>query len=347
MGLCKCPKRQVTTQFCFEHRVNVCENCMVVNHTKCTVQSYIQWLKDSDFDTNCTLCGSPRDSDDCVRLICYHVFHWKCLNARQQMLPPNTAPGGHTCPICSEPLFPPSNLVSPVADVLRVRLGQVNWGRNELGLPLVDIRHQRTERKVEIQIHSGYFGAFQMLDEKHPDATSKPSVELMANQRNGGTMTTTSGYSDVHGGMAMAQNRVMGGSIGSSTNHASSGKERPETPHSVLNLDPYVNIANSRRSTLLAREPPIGGSDRDDNKYKRRTPKEIFSRWSRRLYAPSVRPVWRKTWFLVATGLLGFVCIVYVMATISRGGGDDEQSLGGDRELGGFIPNRNLPHAEE
>ncbi|XP_050071408.1 zinc finger protein-like 1 homolog [Anopheles maculipalpis] len=316
MGLCKCPKRQVTTQFCFEHRVNVCENCMVVNHTKCTVQSYIQWLKDSDFDTNCTLCGSPRDSDDCVRLICYHVFHWKCLNARQQMLPPNTAPGGHTCPICSEPLFPPSNLVSPVADVLRVRLGQVNWGRNELGLPLI-------------------------MDEKHPDALSNPSVELMANQRQMAT-----GYSDVHG-MAVTQNRVMG--IGSnSTNHASSSsKERPETPHSVLNLDPYVNIANSRRTTLLAREPPIGGSDRDDNKYKRRTPKEIFSRWSRRLYAPSARPVWRKTWFLVATGLLGFVCIVYVMATISRGG-EDEQSGGGvDRELGGFIPNRNLPHAEE
>ncbi|XP_049288066.1 zinc finger protein-like 1 homolog [Anopheles funestus] len=308
MGLCKCPKRQVTTQFCFEHRVNVCENCMVVNHMKCTVQSYIQWLKDSDFDSNCTLCGSPRDSDDCVRLICYHVFHWKCLNARQQMLPPNTAPGGHTCPICSEPLFPPSNLVSPVADVLRVRLGQVNWGRNELGLPLI-------------------------LDEKHDksytEASSNPSVDLMANQ-NGSAMP---GYNDVHG--MMSQSR------GSNNTNQPSGKERPETPHSVLNLDPYVNIANSRRSTLLTREPPIGGSDRDDNKYKRRTPKEIFSRWSRRLYAPSARPVWRKTWFLFATGVLGFVCIVYVMATISRG--EDQ----GDRELGGFIPNRNLPHAEE
>ncbi|XP_052900623.1 zinc finger protein-like 1 homolog [Anopheles moucheti] len=310
MGLCKCPKRQVTTQFCFEHRVNVCENCMVVNHTKCTVQSYIQWLKDSDFDSNCTLCGSPRDSDDCVRLICYHVFHWKCLNARQQMLPPNTAPGGHTCPICSEPLFPLSNLVSPVADVLRVRLGQVNWGRNELGLPLIlDDKH----------------------DKSYTEASSNPSVDLMASQ-NGSAMT---GYSDVHG--MMSQGRTIGTN---STNQASS-KERPETPHSVLNLDPYVNIANSRRSTLLAREPPIGGSDRDDNKYKRRTPKEIFSRWSRRLYAPSARPVWRKTWFLFATGLLGFVCIVYVMATISRG---EEH---GDRELGGFIPNRNLPHAEE
>uniref|UniRef100_A0A182PTU6 Zinc finger protein-like 1 homolog n=1 Tax=Anopheles epiroticus TaxID=199890 RepID=A0A182PTU6_9DIPT len=354
MGLCKCPKRQVTTQFCFEHRVNVCENCMVVNHTKvnigvrhlstwraecrkaiwlshtpasdlaclifmyfpipfsiyasqCTVQSYIQWLKDSDFDSNCTLCGSPRESDDCVRLICYHVFHWKCLNARQQMLPPNTAPGGHTCPICSEPIFPPSNLVSPVADVLRVRLGQVNWGRNELGLPLI-------------------------LDEKHDTNYTKASANPLGNQNGGGTMI---GYSDDHG--TVPGNRAVSGN----SMNPVSNKERPETPHSVLNLDAYVNIANSRRSTLLAREPPIGGTDRDDNKYKRRTPKEIFSRWSRRLYAPSARPVWRKTWFLVGTGLLGFVCIVYVMATISRG---DEQ---GDRELGGFVPNRNLPHAEE
>ena len=34
MGLCKCPKRRVTNQFCFEHRVNVCEWCMVQKHPK-------------------------------------------------------------------------------------------------------------------------------------------------------------------------------------------------------------------------------------------------------------------------------------------------------------------------
>lgn len=34
MGICKCPKRKVTNQFCFEHRVNVCEDCMVTNHPK-------------------------------------------------------------------------------------------------------------------------------------------------------------------------------------------------------------------------------------------------------------------------------------------------------------------------
>uniref|UniRef100_A0A3B3ST85 Zinc finger protein-like 1 n=1 Tax=Paramormyrops kingsleyae TaxID=1676925 RepID=A0A3B3ST85_9TELE len=34
MGLCKCPKRKVTNLFCFEHRVNVCEHCLVTNHSK-------------------------------------------------------------------------------------------------------------------------------------------------------------------------------------------------------------------------------------------------------------------------------------------------------------------------
>lgn len=32
MGLCKCPKRRATNLFCFEHRVNVCEYCLVDVH---------------------------------------------------------------------------------------------------------------------------------------------------------------------------------------------------------------------------------------------------------------------------------------------------------------------------
>uniref|UniRef100_A0A182IUE4 Zinc finger protein-like 1 homolog n=1 Tax=Anopheles atroparvus TaxID=41427 RepID=A0A182IUE4_ANOAO len=315
MGLCKCPKRQVTTQFCFEHRVNVCENCMVVTHTKCTVQSYIQWLKDSDYDSNCMLCGSPRESDDCVRLICYHVFHWKCLNARQQMLSPNTAPGGHTCPICSDPIFPPGNLVSPVADVLRVRLGQVNWGRNELGLPLL---------LDEKRVHSKSF----------PIASTNPVTEApIVGMEATATPNGAAAYGVVHSGLT--QTRAAG-----SSNASLSGKDRPDSPHSIVNLDQYVNVANSRRTTLLSREQPIGGSDRDDNKYKRRTPHEIFSRWSRRLYAPSARPICRKYWFLVVTGLIAIVCIVYIMAEITTA-----DRSGSDKH--GFIPNRNLPHAEE
>lgn len=43
MGLCKCPKRRVTNLFCFEHRVNVCEHCMVTNHPK-VLYAIIQYI---------------------------------------------------------------------------------------------------------------------------------------------------------------------------------------------------------------------------------------------------------------------------------------------------------------
>lgn len=277
MGLCKCPKRSVTNQFCFEHRVNVCEHCMVTSHPKCIVQSYIQWLKDSDYVSNCTLCGHTLENGDCIRLICYHVFHWECLNARQSGLPPTTAPGGHTCPICSNAIFPPPNLISPVADMLKSRLGQVNWGRNELGLP--------------------------MLSEEFSNKSGTQGMGMS-------TMTK------VHSSNSERNIKSNGAYFNSANN-------KIESPHSVLLMEAFNppsndSQANSRRP-LLPRQSPIGGTDRDDNKYKRRTPAEIFSRWSRRFYAPSSRPPWRRTWFLVLSGILTFIIIIYLMAFFGRG----------------------------
>ena len=37
MGLCKCPKRRVTNLFCFVHRVNVCEDCIISQHHRVMV----------------------------------------------------------------------------------------------------------------------------------------------------------------------------------------------------------------------------------------------------------------------------------------------------------------------
>lgn len=56
-------------------------------------------------------------------------------------LPSTTAPAGYTCPSCRSALFPATNLVSPVADVLREKLAGVNWARAGLGLPLVRRRN--------------------------------------------------------------------------------------------------------------------------------------------------------------------------------------------------------------
>uniref|UniRef100_A0A3Q4H7U9 Zinc finger protein-like 1 n=1 Tax=Neolamprologus brichardi TaxID=32507 RepID=A0A3Q4H7U9_NEOBR len=138
MGLCKCPKRKVTNLFCFEHRVNVCEHCLVSNHNKCIVQSYLQWLQDSDYNPNCTLCNNSLAAQDTVRLICYDVFHWACLNNLASRLPLHTAPAGYQCPTCQGPVFPPTNMASPVADVLKEQLSSVNWARAGLGLPLIE-----------------------------------------------------------------------------------------------------------------------------------------------------------------------------------------------------------------
>uniref|UniRef100_A0A8B9NLZ3 Zinc finger protein-like 1 n=1 Tax=Accipiter nisus TaxID=211598 RepID=A0A8B9NLZ3_9AVES len=137
MGLCKCPKRKVTNLFCFEHRVNVCESCLVTGHHKCIVQSYLQWLQDSDYSPDCPLCDTPLAARETVRLVCYDVFHWSCLAGRARALPPRTAPAGHRCPTCGGPLFPPPNLEGPVAAALRARLASAPWARPGLGLPLV------------------------------------------------------------------------------------------------------------------------------------------------------------------------------------------------------------------
>lgn len=115
---------------------------------QCVIKSYLQWLKDSDFDSTCSLCGSNLEDDDCIRLICYDLFHKKCLNERQKQLPANTAPSGHSCPCCSAIIFPPPNLVSPVADALRIWLSQTSWAGSELNMPMVSaiarINHQLT-----------------------------------------------------------------------------------------------------------------------------------------------------------------------------------------------------------
>lgn len=144
---------------------------------QCIVQSYLQWLQDSDYNPNCSLCNDPLIAQDTVRLVCYgeiinlicidssckmstanamkndfahlepchvafffpdpDVFHWSCLNTLASRLPLHTAPAGYQCPVCQGPVFPSPNLASPIADQLREQLSSVNWARAGLGLPLV------------------------------------------------------------------------------------------------------------------------------------------------------------------------------------------------------------------
>eukprot|EP00126_Sphaerothecum_destruens_P003440 Sdes_comp17189_c0_seq1m6363 len=131
MGLCKC--RVVSNLFCFEHRKNVCENCLISDHNRCIIKSYLLWLEDSDFVTDCSLCKKSLKEGDVVRLQCYDLFHWSCLDRYGLSFPPETAPAGFSCPVCEGPLIPQDNCHSPVANELRQRLASASWANT--GLP--------------------------------------------------------------------------------------------------------------------------------------------------------------------------------------------------------------------
>ena len=71
------------------------------------------------------------------------MVHWACLDSYARSLPASTAPAGFLCPVCSESIFPPDNLVSPVADARRKTMSEVNWARAGLGLKLLEERVER------------------------------------------------------------------------------------------------------------------------------------------------------------------------------------------------------------
>eukprot|EP00730_Choanoeca_flexa_P010536 TRINITY_DN184_c0_g1_i1.p1 TRINITY_DN184_c0_g1~~TRINITY_DN184_c0_g1_i1.p1 ORF type:complete len:279 (+),score=25.37 TRINITY_DN184_c0_g1_i1:136-972(+) len=126
MGLCKC--RVVTSLFCFQHTTNVCEKCMIEDHPNCVVKTYLQWLNDTDFDPNCQLCKAPLDDGrDTIRLPCFDVFHWECLDKYCKSFPAHTAPAGFSCPVCRAAIIPASSNMSPVAQKARQQLSKTEW----------------------------------------------------------------------------------------------------------------------------------------------------------------------------------------------------------------------------
>ena len=57
---------------------------------QCIVQSYLQWLQDSDYDPTCRLCGKNLGDESCgacVRLSCYgkdrDITHWSLKKLRK------------------------------------------------------------------------------------------------------------------------------------------------------------------------------------------------------------------------------------------------------------------------
>ncbi|NXO46392.1 ZFPL1 protein, partial [Locustella ochotensis] len=287
MGLCKCPKRRVTTLFCFEHRVNVCESCLVSAHPKCIVRSYLQWLQDSDYSPQCPLCEAPLGERETVRLVCYDVFHWPCLVGWARALPPRTAPAGHRCPQCGGPLFPPPNLEGPVAEALRARLRTAPWARPGLGLPL---RPQPSP-----QMFPGT-----------PQPLETPEVLPWCTQTLLGQPQTPS-------------------SVPAAPVTPPEPPPCPPTPHAVVHMGgetPTLHAGSAPRKPLGGREtwtPP----DRDEDKYRRRPLTWVPPKLRCRVRGAPRRPLLA----LCLGGAAAFALLLLLLGSLGRGGADSDPAL--------------------
>jgi len=260
---------------------------MVHFHKKCVVQSYLAWLQDSDYSPDCSFCNSPLAEDECIRLACYCLYHWSCFDNHCRNLPANTAPAGYTCSQCDAAIFPPENLVSPVADHLRKVLQSVNWARAGLGLPLLDDHAERKPSAVPVGPRPTPEG-----EDKAGDPINM-AHELMSAKKSGRSGSTQS---------------WKGG-------------------ETVVNFDTPTSRRVGADLADLATSPLISGKDPDSgaNKYKRRSPTDLLFRWLRTMMKPSAQN--RRGlggWLmLIITAILVIFSLAAIFSYFGRGGFDD------------------------
>lgn len=95
----------------------------------------MQWLENSSYLAACTLCQQNLSIDHCIRLLCYHVFHWNCLNNYGESITSANQGSGDisvNCPSCNVPLAPPTDISSPLAEEIRKQLSTAQWCRANL-----------------------------------------------------------------------------------------------------------------------------------------------------------------------------------------------------------------------
>ncbi|XP_043095110.1 zinc finger protein-like 1 isoform X1 [Puntigrus tetrazona] len=306
MGLCKCPKKKVTNLFCFEHRVNVCEHCLVSNHNKCIVQSYLQWLQDSDYNPNCSLCSQPLDSQDTVRLVCYDLFHWSCLNELASRQPLYTAPAGYQCPTCQGPVFPPSNLASPVADMLREQLSSVNWARAGLGLPLIEDPPKSEESTTHEDTSYSEWSSFET-----------PTVDIILSNP---TPTSLPPHQDVE---HMHKNGEVSGQNLSVINMSTTSTSTDTiTINTAISPRKVYDTRDSGQSAVMQ-------IDFDDDKYRRRPALSWFSQVLKNRTGTKKKALTLKQriFMLLLVGVIGFFTLIIIMAKLGRASAETDPNL--------------------
>ncbi|XP_043541075.1 zinc finger protein-like 1, partial [Chiloscyllium plagiosum] len=275
----------------------------------CVVMSYLQWLQDSDYNSNCNLCNTPLTDEDTIRLVCYDIFHWSCLNKMAAQLPKNTAPAGYQCPMCKGPIFPQANTVSPVANVLKERLSTVNWARVGLGLPLIDEVQPPHDQE---SLDSTDYADWSVLPDPSTDEASGrtqpyPSGAVYSPRQGYGTELSDGGAKEGPGMVTvMPDNESITLTTGSSL---------ASLPRKV-----YDTVA---REATKSTETRI---DFDDDKYRRRPALSWFARWFKNASGARKPPLSRFQRFaaILLIGILGFLTLLVVMSKLGRASVDND-----------------------
>ncbi|EGC38033.1 hypothetical protein DICPUDRAFT_97036 [Dictyostelium purpureum] len=149
MGVCKCKKR--SEDFCFNHKRFICDSCVVSDHPICYIRSYVDWLTDCDFeDSVCGVCKGRFDADDTndsVRLGCYHLFHPECIDVYVATLSPNTPPSSYPCPKCPKPILPTNDSNSALSESMRDKFSLSSWADPVLG----PLRLKKEQQQQQLQ----------------------------------------------------------------------------------------------------------------------------------------------------------------------------------------------------
>ncbi|KAI3380799.1 hypothetical protein SNEBB_010056 [Seison nebaliae] len=151
MGLCKCPNRKVTSLFCFHHRTNVCEKCILSDHPQCVVRTYVKWLEDNDYNDLCVLCDEQYSQSKTIRLLCLDVVHLNCLDRHISRLnEQNPSLINYKCPVCQAyDVIPKSNVKGRIADILRKELIDFDWAKIILGITNMKLENEEEGRSPE------------------------------------------------------------------------------------------------------------------------------------------------------------------------------------------------------
>ncbi|GFR67761.1 zinc finger protein-like 1 [Elysia marginata] len=323
-----------------EEEERVEEDCKLPNkeYTRvwgcCIVKSYLQWLQDSDYNPVCTLCQqslSNEEYGECVRLTCYDVFHWSCLNQYFKQMPAQTAPAGYTCPQCSACIFPQPNLVSPVADALRVFLKQANWARAGLGLPLIDEVDAPSPPSVPAQSPAT------PTPLANGDAMSSVRQEAVLGMAPGLGVSPSSAFSSSSPSPAQTMPRPSAQVAPySSTLPLNGGATWVGGQHSVISVDEGTSarglFSNPRKLFDTTKEDDIFAShakshDHDEDKYKRRPALQWLARWfnsregNKRRDPNAVR---KRFAIVLMLGIIGFITIIIIFSKLGRQATEDD-----------------------